>query len=108
MPFRPAIVKAGADHLLFVVHPREKDWCVTGYSPRGRGFELRADLPAAWAGLTNRDLEATCGVEGATLLPQRPLYRRRQDPRGRVGHGGVGSAEAVAVGSGQTDGAEVA
>ena len=29
MPFRPAIMKAGADHLLFVVHPRDKDWCRT-------------------------------------------------------------------------------
>ena len=67
MPFRPAIVKAGADHLLFVVHPREKDWCVTGIRRADEGFELRADLPAAWAGLTNHELEAVCGVEGATF-----------------------------------------
>ncbi|EJL57179.1 hypothetical protein PMI09_01196 [Rhizobium sp. CF122] len=67
MPFRPAIVKARADHLLFVVHPREKDWCVTGIRRGDEGFELRADLPAAWAGLTNHDLEAVCGVQGATF-----------------------------------------
>ena len=67
MPFRPAIVKAGADHLLFVVHPRERDWCVTGIRRGDEGFELRADLPAAWAGLTNHDLEAVCGVDGATF-----------------------------------------
>ena len=67
MPFRPAIVKAGADHLLFVVHPREKDWCVTGIRRGDEGFELRADLPAAWAGLTNGALEAVCGVEGASF-----------------------------------------
>lgn len=67
MPFRPAIVKAGADHLLFVVHPREKDWCVTGIRRGDDGFELRADLPAAWAGLTNSELEAVCGVEGASF-----------------------------------------
>ena len=67
MPFRPAIVKAGADHLLFVVHPREKDWCVTGIRRGDEGFELRADLPVAWAGLTNDDLEAVCGVKGATF-----------------------------------------
>ncbi len=67
MPFRPAIVKAGADHLLFVVHPREKDWCVTGIRRGDEGFELRADLPAAWAGLTNHDLEAISGVAGATF-----------------------------------------
>lgn len=67
MPFRPAIVKAGADHLLFVVHPRDKDWCLTGIRRADEGFELRADLPAAWAGLTDRDLEAACGVDGASF-----------------------------------------
>jgi uncharacterized UPF0160 family protein len=67
MPFRPAIVKAGADHLLFVVHPREKDWCLTTIRRGDEGFEVRADLPAAWAGLTDRDLEAVCGVEGASF-----------------------------------------
>ncbi|WP_430258129.1 MYG1 family protein [Neorhizobium sp. IRS_2294] len=67
MPFRPAILKAGADQLLFVVHPRDKDWCVTGIRRADDGFELRADLPAAWAGLTNADLEAASGVEGATF-----------------------------------------
>jgi len=67
MPFRPAIVKAGADHLLFVVHPRDKDWCVTGIRRAEEGFELRADLPVSWAGLTNGDLEQASGVEGATF-----------------------------------------
>lgn len=68
MPFRPAIIKAGADHLLFVVHPRDgKDWCVTGIRKADDGFELRADLPKSWAGLTNGDLEAASGVKGATF-----------------------------------------
>jgi uncharacterized UPF0160 family protein len=68
MPFRPAIVKAGADHLLFVVHPRDgKDWCVTGIRKADDGFELRADLPKSWAGLTNGDLDAASGVKGATF-----------------------------------------
>ncbi|TCQ09083.1 uncharacterized UPF0160 family protein [Rhizobium sp. PP-F2F-G36] len=67
MPFRSAVVKAGADQLLFVVHPRDKDWCVTGIRRADEGFELRADLPAAWAGLTNADLEAASGVPGASF-----------------------------------------
>ena len=67
MPFRPAIVKAGADHLLFVVHPRDKDWCVTGIRRAEGDFALRADLPLSWAGLTNGDLEAASGVGGATF-----------------------------------------
>ena len=28
---------------------------------------MRADLPAAWAGLTNHDLEVASGIEGATF-----------------------------------------
>ena len=67
MPFRAAIVKAGADHLLFVVHPRDTDWCVTGIRKNEDGFELRADLPAHWAGLTGAALEAACGIEGASF-----------------------------------------
>lgn len=67
MPFRPAIVKAGADHLLFVVHPREKDWCLTTIRRGDDGFAVRADLPAAWAGLTNGELEAASGVAGASF-----------------------------------------
>ena len=67
MPFRSAVIKSGADHLLFVVHPRDKDWCLTGIRRADEGFELRADLPAAWAGLSNGDLEADCGVDGASF-----------------------------------------
>lgn len=47
MPFRAAIDKAGADHLLFVVHPRDTDWTVTGIRRDAEGFALRADLPEA-------------------------------------------------------------
>jgi uncharacterized UPF0160 family protein len=67
MPFRPAIVKAGADHLLFVVHPRQQDWCVAGIRQSDDGYAQRADLPAAWAGLTGEALELVCGVQGASF-----------------------------------------
>jgi uncharacterized UPF0160 family protein len=67
MPFRSAIENAGADHLLFVVHPRKGDWGLTGIRKSDDGFELRADLPAAWAGLSNAELEDACGVKGATF-----------------------------------------
>ncbi|WP_118133529.1 MYG1 family protein [Oceanicella sp. SM1341] len=68
MPFRPAVIKAGADHLLFVVTPRgEGDWTLGGIRLHDEGFELRADLPAAWAGLTNGELEAVSGVKGASF-----------------------------------------
>lgn len=65
MPFRSAVEKAGADHLLFVLHRREEDWAITTIRTSGDTFESRADLPAAWAGLTDAALEQASGVEGA-------------------------------------------
>ncbi len=65
MPFRAAIEQAGADQLLFVVHPRDSDWAITGIRLSGDSFEQRADLPAAWAGLTDAALEEASGVPGA-------------------------------------------
>jgi len=65
MPFRSAITAAGADHLLFVIHPRDTDWALTGIRRDADGFALRADLPAAWAGLTDGAFEAASGVPGA-------------------------------------------
>ena len=65
MPFRGAVEKAGADHLLLVVHPRGEAWALTTIRKSGDSFEARADLPEAWAGLTDAELEAASGVPGA-------------------------------------------
>jgi uncharacterized UPF0160 family protein len=69
MPFRAAVEKCGADHLMFVVHPRESkdrtDWALTTIRKGGDTFEARADLPESWAGLNGADLEAVTGVTGA-------------------------------------------
>ena len=65
MPFRSAVEKAGAGHLLFVIHPRDGDWALTAIRKSADTFESRADLPAAWAGLTDADLEQVSGVQGA-------------------------------------------
>jgi uncharacterized UPF0160 family protein len=65
MPFRAGVEKAGADHLLFVVHPRGEDWTLTTIRVGGDTFDNRADLPAAWAGLTDGALETASGVAGA-------------------------------------------
>ncbi|WP_417525646.1 MYG1 family protein [Marinovum sp.] len=65
MPFRAAVEKAGADHMLFVVHPRGEDWALTTIRKSGDSFDSRADLPAAWAGLTDEALETASGVPGA-------------------------------------------
>jgi len=65
MPFRAGVEQAEADHLLFVVHPRGTDWTLTTIRVGDDTFDNRADLPAAWAGLTDEALEAASGVTGA-------------------------------------------
>jgi uncharacterized UPF0160 family protein len=101
MPFRPAIVKAGADHLLFVVHPRENDWCLTGIRKADEGFELRADLPAAWAGLTNGELEAACGVAGARFCHNGRFNAAAATREAALAMAELAVKEAVSAGSGQ-------
>ncbi|MBU2867226.1 MYG1 family protein [Pacificibacter marinus] len=65
MPYRSALDKAEADHIMFVVNPRGEDWMLGGIKLSNETFEQRADLPAAWAGLTDAKLEEVCGVKGA-------------------------------------------
>lgn len=101
MPFRPAIVKAGADHLLFVVHPRENDWCLTGIRKADEGFELRADLPAAWAGLTNGELEAACGVAGARFCHNGRFIAAAATREAALAMAELAVREAATAGSGQ-------
>ena len=65
MPYRSALEKAEADHILYVVNPRGGDWTLNGIKLSNDTFEQRADLPAAWAGLTDAALEDASGVKGA-------------------------------------------
>jgi|TARA_R110002020_G_scaffold66475_3_gene174756 uncharacterized UPF0160 family protein len=65
MPFRGPVIKAGADHLLFVIHPRGSEWTLTTIRSGDDTFENRADLPVAWAGLKDAALEEASGVQGA-------------------------------------------
>ncbi|WP_299937042.1 MYG1 family protein [uncultured Pelagimonas sp.] len=68
MPFWSAVNSAKAEHLLFVVHPRgQGDWALGGIRTTKDSFELRANLPQEWGGLTNIDLERVSGVTGATF-----------------------------------------
>lgn len=106
MPFRPAIVKAGADHLLFVVHPRDKDWCLTTIRRADEGFEVRADLPAAWAGLTNGDLETACGVKGASFCHNGRFVAAARTREAALAMAELAVKEAIAAGLDQAAAAE--
>ncbi|AGI65915.1 putative UPF0160 family protein [Octadecabacter antarcticus 307] len=65
MPYRSALDQAGAEHMLFVIHPRGDDWTLGGIKLSSDTFEQRADLPVAWAGLTDTALEDASGIKGA-------------------------------------------
>jgi len=65
LPFHEALAAPGAGHPWFVVHPRGDGWVLNGIRRAPDTFALRADLPAAWAGLSGAALEAATGVPGA-------------------------------------------
>jgi uncharacterized UPF0160 family protein len=65
MPYRSVLMKSDADHILFTVIPRGGDWTLNGIKLSGDTFDQRADLPVAWAGLSDGDLEEATGVKGA-------------------------------------------
>lgn len=65
MPYLSELIKAEADHILFVVIPRGADWTLNCIKLSHDTFDQRADLPAEWAGLTDAALEAASGVMGA-------------------------------------------
>jgi uncharacterized UPF0160 family protein len=66
-PFRGAIDRAHADHILFVVHPRKTDWVVSTVSVEECSYTRRMDLPEAWAGLEWSELAAETGVPDAVF-----------------------------------------
>jgi uncharacterized UPF0160 family protein len=65
MPYRSALDDAGAEHIMFMITPRGEDWTLNGIKLSSDTFDQRADLPAAWAGLTDAALEDASGVVGA-------------------------------------------
>jgi uncharacterized UPF0160 family protein len=65
--FNRAIRESGADHLLFVVHPRKTDWVVSCVSVEPGSYARRRDLPEAWAGLEGEALAEVTGVPDAVF-----------------------------------------
>ncbi len=65
MPYGAALDQTDSDHILFMVTPRGDDWTLNGIKLSNDTFEQRADLPAAWAGLSDTALEDASGVKGA-------------------------------------------
>ena len=70
IPFDSAIAEAGAEHILFVVYPRDDDWALAGVRRDPNDYPLRQDLPAEWAGLEGLDLVEQSGVPDAIFCHQ--------------------------------------
>jgi uncharacterized UPF0160 family protein len=54
---------------LFVIYPKETrtEWCVKAVGKKGTEFENRKDLPVAWAGLRDEELQKVSGVSDAVF-----------------------------------------
>lgn len=53
--------------VLYVVYPRQENWRVGAARKERYSFVNRKDLPAAWAGLRDVDLQAVTGVDDAVF-----------------------------------------
>lgn len=60
---------------LFVVSPRKSDgtWSLVALRQEGKNFENKKDLPKAWAGLMNQELQKITGV-GDAVFCHRALF----------------------------------
>ncbi|MBK8980182.1 MAG: MYG1 family protein [Planctomycetes bacterium] len=67
LPWKAAYFEhGGAQHPTdFVLFPAEGSWRIYAIPPAPGSFAQKLPLPAAWAGLTDSDLEAVTGVAGA-------------------------------------------
>lgn len=75
MPFQSAVRQAGADHVTFIIAPSLSGGCgIEGMALAEGSYSLRRDLPEAWAGLSDRDLEEACGVAGARFCHRGRFY----------------------------------
>jgi uncharacterized UPF0160 family protein len=73
MPWREPLVSAAPD-ALFVIYPKTDGWALHAV-PRDLGsFDNRLDLPEAWAGLTDEELQAATGVPGAIFAHPARFY----------------------------------
>ena len=75
MPFRSAIEATGADHLLFVVNPRDDDWSIGGIRISGDSFEQRARFACRMGRLDRRGLGRRQRRQGRKVLSQRTVHR---------------------------------
>jgi uncharacterized UPF0160 family protein len=69
VPFRNAVHRLQLAELLYVVSPsgNKGNWGLTAVSVEPNSFLNRKDLPAAWAGLSDAQLQEVTGVDDAVF-----------------------------------------
>jgi uncharacterized UPF0160 family protein len=67
MNYDDAIHRLGADDILFVINPSGETWQVNTVAQDLGSYGARQDLPAAWAGLRDKDMQKETGVKDAVF-----------------------------------------
>lgn len=75
MPFQSAVRATGADHVRFIIAPSASGgWGIEGMPVEENSYQLRQDLPSAWAGLLDAEIEKASGVIGARFCHRGRFY----------------------------------
>lgn len=81
MPWREPLITA-APEALFVVYPKSDGWALHAVMRELGSFENRLDLPEAWAGLTDEELQAATGVPDALFAHPARFYASARSRNG--------------------------
>lgn len=73
MPWREPLVSA-APEARFVIYPKSQGWALNAVPVDLGSFENRLDLPEAWGGLTDEQLQAETGVPDAIFAHPARFY----------------------------------
>ncbi|MEJ7784983.1 MAG: MYG1 family protein [Solirubrobacteraceae bacterium] len=81
MPWREPLV-ASAPEALFVIYPKSDGWALNAVPVDLGSFDNRLDLPEAWAGLTDEQLQAQTGVADALFAHPARFYASARSREG--------------------------
>ena len=73
MPWRQIVVSE-APGAVFVVYPKSDGWGMQAVPAQHGSFDNRLDLPEAWAGLSDAELQAVTGVDDAVFAHTAGFY----------------------------------
>ena len=81
MPWRQIVVSE-APGAVFVVYPKSDGWGMQAVPAQFGSFDNRLDLPEAWGGLSDADLQAETGVGDAMFAHAAGFYASAASRKG--------------------------